>query len=66
MNRSACPHARQIRVPKASSPRERIERVPPPRVPVLRSFTQTKSDAPQFEHVGATVNTRPRLKAGQS
>jgi hypothetical protein len=66
MNRSACPHARQIRVPNPSSPRERIESDPPPSVPVLRSFTQTKSDAPQFEQVGATVNTRPRLKADQS
>jgi len=57
-NRSACPHDRQMRVPSASSPRARIERLPPPREPVFNSFTQTKSDAPQFEQTGATMNTR--------
>ena len=52
--RSAWPQARQIRVPRESSPRERMEREPPPIVPVLRSFTQTKSPAPQFVHTGGT------------
>jgi hypothetical protein len=56
--RSACPHARQMRVPRASSPRDRSARLPPPRLPVLSSLAQTKSDAPQFEQMGATGATR--------
>lgn len=55
--RSAWPQARQIRVPRESSPRERIESDPPPIEPVFRSFTQTKSPAPQFVHWGATEDT---------
>jgi hypothetical protein len=51
--RSAWPHDRQIRVPSDSSPRERSESDPPPIPPVLRSFAQTKSDAPQLLHTGA-------------
>ena len=54
MNRSAWPHDRQIRVPSESSPRDRSERDPPPRLPVLSSFAQTKSDAPQLLQTGAT------------
>ena len=56
-NRSAWPQVRQIRVPRASSPRERIESEPPPSEPVLSSFTQTKSLAPQFEQTGGTEDT---------
>jgi hypothetical protein len=53
-NRSACPQARQSRVPMDSSPRARKERAPPPMEPVLSSFAHTKSDAPQLEQTGAT------------
>jgi hypothetical protein len=62
-NRSACPQFRQIRVPSDSSPRTRSERAPLPREPVLRSFAQTKSVAPQFEQVGGTVS---RFRASQA
>jgi hypothetical protein len=55
--RSAWPHARQIRVPIDSSPRERIDNVPPPIEPVLSSFTQTNSVAPQLLQTGGTGNT---------
>jgi nucleotide-binding universal stress UspA family protein len=61
--RSACPQARQIRVPSDSSPPERIERVPRPIVPVLRSFAQTKSVAPQFEQTGGKSDTRVLARA---
>ncbi len=37
-----------------SSPRARKESAPPPIEPVLSSFAQTKSDAPQLEQTGAT------------
>jgi hypothetical protein len=57
--RSAWPQARQIRVPSESSPRERRESEPPPSPPVLRSFAQTKSDAPQFVHMGVNRVTLP-------
>jgi len=57
-NRSACPQFRHSRVPSESSPRERIERLPPPIVPVRSSFTQTNSDAPQLLQTGATEDTR--------
>jgi hypothetical protein len=53
-NRSAWPHARQMRVPIESSPPRRNESSPRPIVPVLRSFAQTKSLAPQLLHVGGT------------
>jgi hypothetical protein len=56
--RSACPQFRQSRVPSDSSPRERIERLPPPIVPVRSSFTQTNSDVPQLLHIGAKEDTR--------
>jgi len=52
--RSAWPHARQIRVPRESSPRARSDSEPPPSPPVLRSFAQTKSVAPQLLQTGAT------------
>jgi hypothetical protein len=64
-NRSAWPQPRQIRVPIDSSPRERRESVPlpiPP--PVLRSFAQTKSFAPQLLQTGGTEDTYPRRMAG--
>jgi hypothetical protein len=64
--RSAWPHDRHTRVPSASCPRDRIERVPPPSEPVLRSFTQTKSPAPQLVHTGATGNTYPPSADGPS
>jgi len=60
MNRSAWPQPRQMRVPSDSSPPERIDRVPRPIVPVLRSFTQTKSLAPQLLQTGAKGNLGPR------
>jgi hypothetical protein len=63
-NRSAWPHDRQIRVPRANSPRDRRESVPPPIDPVLMSFTQTKSLAPQLTHAGATVGTFPPSSGG--
>ncbi len=53
--RSACPQVRQIRVPSGISPRDRSDRVPPLRFPVFSSLAQTKSLAPQLEHVGATM-----------
>ncbi len=53
-NRSACPQFRQMRVPIESSPPRRRESSPRPSVPVLRSFAQTKSLAPQLLHVGGT------------
>jgi nucleotide-binding universal stress UspA family protein len=53
-NRSACPQDRHRRVPIDSSPRGRSESAPPPIEPVLSSFAQTKSDAPQLEQTGAT------------
>jgi hypothetical protein len=56
--RSACPHARQIRVPRDNSPRDRSEREPEPRLPVFRSLAQTKSLAPQLLHTGATMVPR--------
>jgi hypothetical protein len=61
-NKSAWPHARHTRVPRESSPRDRSESDPPPIVPVLSSFAQTKSDAPQFEQMGAM--RLPSPKAG--
>lgn len=57
--RSAWPHPRQIRVPSESSPRDRRESEPPPIPPVLRSFAQTKSDAPQLLQTGANRFTLP-------
>jgi hypothetical protein len=53
--RSACPQDRQMRVPIESSPPRRSESSPRPIVPVLRSFAQTKSLAPQLVHVGGTA-----------
>jgi hypothetical protein len=53
-NRSAWPQALQIRVPSESSPLDRSEREPPPIEPVLSSFAQTKSFAPQLLHTGGT------------
>jgi hypothetical protein len=61
--RSAWPQPRQIRVPSESSPPERIDSVPRPIVPVLRSFAQTKSVAPQFEHTGGKEDTREPVRA---
>ena len=52
-NRSAWPHARQMRVPSESSPRVRSDRVPRPIEPVRRSFAHTKSFAPQLLQIGA-------------
>jgi len=65
-NRSAWPHARQIRVPSESSPRDRREREPPPRLPVLRSFAQTKSVPPQLLQTGATRVTLAAASGGPS
>ncbi len=60
--RSACPHERHSRVPIDSSPRARKEREPPPIEPVLSSFAQTKSDAPQLEQTGATRSPSPAVR----
>jgi hypothetical protein len=60
-NRSACPQARQRRVPIDSSPRARSESEPPPMEPVFSSFAQTKSDAPQFEQTGGTRSPLPSV-----
>jgi hypothetical protein len=57
-NRSAWPHDLQIRVPNESSPFGRSESVPAlNEPPVLRSFAQTKSFAPQLLHTGGTEDT---------
>jgi len=56
-NRSACPQTRHSRVPRESSPPERIESVPRPIVPVRSSFAQTKSLAPQLLQTGAKDDT---------
>jgi hypothetical protein len=52
-----------MRVPRESSPRDRSESVPPPIEPVLRSFAQTKSFAPQLLHTGGTGTPIRRQEA---
>jgi hypothetical protein len=51
-NRSAWPHPRHTRVPRASSPPLRSERPPRPIPPVLRFSAQTKSFPPQLLQTG--------------